>query len=102
VGDDLEEKTILVLDSKDTMARRVRELLTEKPRYRVEWTDSYEEALRWIQQGRVDLIFYEAGKALSDGVDRLDKMKDNTMDIPVVVSALLDFPPPGDSANDRD
>lgn len=89
-----ETKKILILSGNERMLKRVRRGLSEKPRYAVNWTDSYDEAHRMVKEGLVDFLFYEVGKALEDGVGKLDAMKDANRNVPVVVSAVLDMPPP--------
>ena len=96
------QKLILVLDNDQKMTRRVQKRLSDKPRYRVEQTGCYEDAYHKVKEGLVDLLFYQVGKALDDGVDHLDRMKDANPDVPVVVSALLDFPPPPAAGKKRD
>jgi len=87
------QKKILILSDNEKMLKRVRKCLREKPYYEIFWTASFDEAYEKTSNGLVDFLFYEVNKALSDGVKKLDMMKDANSRVPVVVSAVLNIPP---------
>lgn len=89
------KKKILILSDSDRMFRRVRRLLKEKDYYEIIHTTSFDEAYPMVCEDRVDFVFYDVNFALDEGVRKLDMMKGANSRIPVVVSAVLDHPPPG-------
>ena len=83
----------MILSESSQMFERVKQLLEKKNRYNVIYIDSYDEAYNMVVKNQTDFVFYEIDKALKDGVRKLDKMKQANNRVPVVVSALLNYPP---------
>lgn len=87
------QRTIMILSESPQMFERVKHLLEKKSRYHIIYVDSYDEAYNMVIKNQTDFVFYEIDKALKDGVRKLDQMKQANSRVPVVVSALLNYPP---------